>query len=216
MNERQKHLFPISIFHSSVANNKKIKDLLVPRIEQYKKQLNSPPNAWITTKIITSFDNEEINSIFHEEEISKEIESQYKQVFEEFFDKKWDISIGSMWFNYYENGEYQEPHTHLGDWSNTIHFACVHFLSFDPLVHNKLSFIDPIRRLRSHFLEFDSNKYSQVYELNANEGDIVMFPAYLEHFVKSSSPTPGNPRITISFNVRILKYGDNIYHDMSK
>lgn len=211
-----KQVFPINIFHNSIKNNQKMKDLLIPQIEDIKRQLNTPPSGWMTTKIITSFENEEVNSIFHEEEVAKEIRSQYTDVLETFFDKTWEMAMGSIWFNYYENGEYQEPHTHIGTCMSPIHFACVHFLSFDPSVHNKLCFIDPIRKLRSHYLEFDSNKYDEMYELDVNEGDLVMFPAYLEHFVKPGPPTPGNPRITISFNIRVLKYGDNILFDMSK
>jgi hypothetical protein len=36
----------------------------------------------------------------------------------------------------------------------------------------------------------------------------VMFPSYLEHEVKAGPPTPGNPRITISFNIKMLRYGN--------
>jgi hypothetical protein len=29
----------------------------------------------------------------------------------------------------------------------------------------------------------------------------------LEHYVRPVSPTPGNPRVTISFNISVNKYG---------
>jgi hypothetical protein len=216
MSKYQKQLFPINIFHNSVKDNEKIKSLLIPSIEKYKNQLSSPPKGWLTTKIITSFENEKVNSIFEKEELSAEIKSQYAKVLESFFDKQWQMIMGSIWFNYYENGEYQEPHTHLGSSMSPIHFSCVHFLSFDSSVHTNLCFIDPNRKLRSHYLEFDSNHYNEIYEMNVNEGDLIMFPSYLEHFVRPGISTPGNPRITISFNIRILKYGDDIFCNMSK
>jgi predicted 2-oxoglutarate/Fe(II)-dependent dioxygenase YbiX len=207
MSEYRKKLFPISIFHSSVENNNKIKDLLIPHVENYKKDLNTAPSGWMTTKIITSYENDEINSIFQEgEELSNEIKSQYTNVLDTFFDKKWQGYIESIWFNYYENGEYQEFHTHLGTFNKLIHFAGVHFVSFDSSVHNSLIFLDPISKLRNFSLEIDSNNYNEIYTLNAKEGDIVIFPSYLEHGVKSGISTPGNPRITISFNISIQSY----------
>ena len=52
--------------------------------------------------------------------------------------------------------------------------------------------------------------YSDKFRVNAKEGDLVMFPAYLEHEVKAGPPTPEYPRITISFNVKITKFGDDV------
>lgn len=216
MNKYSKQLFPINIFHGSLSNNEELKEILIPYIEKHKNQLTSPPKNWITTNIITSFDNDDMNSIFEEGQTSKKLYSQYDEVLNKFFDKTWKTIIKSIWFNYYENGEFQEPHTHLGTCLNPTHFACVHFLKFDPLLHSKLTFRDPNVKLRNGFLEIDSNRYDEMYELHAKEGDLVMFPSYLEHFVKSGPPTPGNPRITISFNIKILKYGDSILCDMSK
>ena len=40
-----------------------------------------------------------------------------------------------------------------------------------------------------------------------------MFPAYLEHEVRPSPPTPGNPRITISFNLKVVDAGEHLLKD---
>ena len=40
-----------------------------------------------------------------------------------------------------------------------------------------------------------------------------MFPIYLEHEVKSGPPTPEYPRMTISFNIRITKFGEEVKPD---
>jgi len=209
MSRYRRELFPISIFHSSVEDNQKLKKLILPYIEKTKNEVDNPPDGWLTTNLITSFDNNKINSVFFDNgEISQELQSQYMNVMKTFFDKNWETDIDSMWFNYYENGEYQEGHTHMGDFKNPLHFACVHFLSFDPKVHSPLTFTDPISRLRSSSIEFDSSRYGEKCHLKLKEGDFVMFPCYLEHEVKSGPPTPGNPRITISFNIKVLNYGN--------
>ena len=53
-----------------------------------------------------------------------------------------------------------------------------------------------------------SNGYTSKYLPKVAEGDIIMFPTYLEHYVKQTKPTPDNPRITVSFNIVVTRYGD--------
>ena len=209
MNRYRKELFPVSIFHSAVEDNERLKSLIIPYINKFKGNNLSPPDGWFTNKLITSFEKDDINQVFFDGgEISKEVERQYMQVFKGFFDANWEIDIESMWFNCYENGEYQEGHTHMGNYRNHIAFACVHFLSFDSKVHSPIIFTDPISMLRSSSLEMKSNNYDEKYVLNVKEGDFIMFPCYLEHEVKPGIPTPKNPRITLSLNLKVLRYND--------
>ena len=56
---------------------------------------------------------------------------------------------------------------------------------------------------RSHSFEFASHEHEDIHAPNISEGDIIMFPSYLEHEVKAGKPTPNNPRITISFNLTL-------------
>ena len=55
-------------------------------------------------------------------------------------------------------------------------------------------------------LEFDSNKCGEVYVPDVEEGDLLMFPCYLQHCVPPGKKT-NYPRITISFNIRVTQYG---------
>jgi len=209
MSRYRKELYPITIFHSSVSDNQKLKNLIIPYIQETRQQIKDSPEGWFTSNIITSFEKPNINSIFFDKgTISQEIQSQYMDVIKTFFDQEWEVDIDSMWYNYYEYGEYQEGHTHMGDFKSPIHFACIHFIAFDPKVHSPLVFSDPLSRLRSTSLEMNSSNYSEKHKMNVREGDFLMFPSYLEHEVKAGLPTPGNPRITISFNIKVLRYGN--------
>ena len=209
MSRYRKELYPISIYHNRVEDNERMKELIVPQIEENLKDIAPVPNGWLTTKCKTSFDSDDINgSIFYNGEHSEEIRGQYMNVLKSFFDKDWEIDIPSMWFNYYTNGEYQEGHTHLGTYNAPLHFACVHFLSLDPERHSPLAFTDPLTVIRTPMFEMDSSNYGEKYYVNAKEGDFVMFPSYLEHEVKAGPETPDYPRITVSFNIRMLRYGD--------
>ena len=57
-------------------------------------------------------------------------------------------------------------------------------------------------------MEMDSNHYRNRYYPKVTEGSLIMFPCYLEHFVKKGPPTPNYPRITIAFNLTVTKYGE--------
>jgi len=38
---------------------------------------------------------------------------------------------------------------------------------------------------------------------------LIMFPSWLEHEVKAGPPTPDYPRITLSFNIKMHRYGEH-------
>jgi hypothetical protein len=124
----------------------------------------------------------------------------------EVFDKEFNVNIDKIWYNVYTNGEYQEVHDHLGTSLNHTHFSFIHFLSYNDKNHNPPEFRDPLSQLRILSLELDRNRCGEVYVPNVKEGDLLMFPSYLQHCVPPGKPT-NYPRITISFNVRITQYG---------
>lgn len=202
MNEYAQTLFPISFYHGKVSNNQRLKDLILPYIESVRKDLPDAPIDWFTNRMITSYGNDEISSIFYDGGvISEESQKQYVEVIESFFKHRVEFDVVSTWFNYYDNGEYQEAHSHMGGPFTPIHFSCVHFLAYDPEVHSPLTFIDPLLTLRSCALEL--NGYSEKHMCMVEEGDFLMFPCYLDHEVSPSLPTPGNPRVTVTLNIKV-------------
>lgn len=203
-------IFPISFFHSKVENNDEIKNLLVSKIEEDSKEL-SIPEGWITNKIKTSFCGEKRGKeIFFGEDNTYQtiLEKKYAKCLDSFFDSTYTIMIDEIWYNCYTDGEYQEPHDHINGSFNTCHFSCIHFLSFDKTTHKPTSFCDPLEKIRALSLEFDRNKYKPTYVPDIEEGDFIMFPSYLTHYVEPSASTKDYPRITIAMNIKILQYGE--------
>ena len=213
MNLYRKQIYPTSDYHGSVENNQLLKDLLIPAIKEYSSDpdKNKPPNGWLTDNMVTSFSNEEVSQMLTDDssEIGAELKKQYFKVLNGFFDKDFVISLDQMWYNVYSNGEYQESHTHLGGPNNPLHFACVHYLSFNPQIHTLLAFTDPLTRMRNFSVEMDSHNYSEKHRPLVQEGDFLMFPSWLEHEVKAGPPTPEYPRISIAFNITVTKYGSD-------
>jgi|TARA_R100000030_G_scaffold1166_1_gene1160 uncharacterized protein (TIGR02466 family) len=132
--------------------------------------------------------------------------------------QKFSISVGmeqhqyffeNLWYNYYVRGSNQEYHTHLSDSSL---YSAVYFLKYDKEVHPPLTFYnqsntylyysgkESTKRLYSHTNIEHSNMFGS-YNLEASEGDFVIFPSSLPHgvFIQTSD----EPRITISLNISL-------------
>tara|TARA_B100000686_G_C16446504_1_gene789762 strand:+ start:109 stop:735 length:627 start_codon:yes stop_codon:yes gene_type:complete len=204
-------LFPVSVYHGHVPDNNLLKKLLIPYIEETKDS-NEIPTDWMTDKVNTSFSNMEIEKGLTSDTRGEELISQYMKVLDDFFDQPYSMKISwpGIWYNYYVDGEWQEQHNHLSSpsFTNVCHFSCIHFLSFDKENHNSVTFIDPLMNIRCHSLEFKNHEYYAKSGLYVTEGDFLMFPSYLEHEVKKGKPTPDYPRITMSFNVEVVEYGE--------
>tara|TARA_E500000331_G_scaffold122347_1_gene119824 strand:- start:351 stop:998 length:648 start_codon:yes stop_codon:yes gene_type:complete len=208
-NYYKKSLFPIHIFQTNIRENELILDDLLVSIEDcYQNKKLEIPDGWLTDKLYTTFEKDEINgTLFGPDSIVHQYYSNYIQ---KMFDEKVKIILDDIWFNVYENGEFQEEHNHLSYdiFQQRPHFSCIHYLKFDEKEHEPVNFIDPIREMRYNSVEMNSNNYSHHYVPKIREGDLLMFPPYLNHLVPKSKPTPDNPRITIAFNIILVEYGE--------
>ena len=73
-------------------------------------------------------------------------------------------------------------------------------------MHTPAEFQDPISAIRAHSLTLDKDFVGDFYIPQVKEGDLIMFPAYLQHRVLPQKVSD-IPRITLSFNFRLLRYG---------
>ena len=211
MSRYRKALFPIHIYQTHIKENELIKDELSNNIEKYVKDKSLKiPRGWLTDNIKTSFGKSKINiELFGDNSI---VHDYYEKYLSKIFDKDVKMRIEQMWFNYYSNGEYQEQHHHIDRgavMNDKAHFSCIHYLKFNENIHEPAIFVDPLSLIRSHSIEIDSNNYNERYVPNVREGSLLMFPSYLEHYVRKNAPTPDDPRVTIAFNIILTKYGDD-------
>jgi len=201
---RSIELFPVTVFQTQIKNNNLLKKVLIKDILNSAKNLEIP-ETWITDKILTSF-TEDSNII---EKNKLLLENTYLDSISEIFDREVEVDIKKIWYNIYLNGEYQEEHDHLGGIFNQAHFSFIHFLCFDERDHKPPEFRDPLSQLRNLSIELDSNKWGEVYVPKVREGDLLMFPSYLQHSVPAGNKT-SYPRITLSFNISVTRYGEDL------
>tara|TARA_Y100000004_G_scaffold155258_1_gene179767 strand:- start:252 stop:869 length:618 start_codon:yes stop_codon:yes gene_type:complete len=197
-------IFPVTVFQSKVHGNETLKSVLVPLILDSLDELEIPED-WTTNKVLTSFGQEK-DFIENNKQI---LLNNYHHTTDEFFDKAYGLYFTDFWYNVYQNGEWQEKHDHLGSHVNHTHFSFIHFLSFDKDEHQPPKFTDPLRSIRYLSVEMDSNNCGEAYVPEVEEGDLLMFPSYLQHFVPPGKATD-KPRITISFNAIVTQYGDEL------
>tara|TARA_R100000900_G_scaffold92527_2_gene71882 strand:- start:2477 stop:3019 length:543 start_codon:yes stop_codon:yes gene_type:complete len=105
--------------------------------------------------------------------------------------KTFVFNMIGMWINKYDNNNYQGAHVHPSDFSFIVYYNTdKSYTVFNSPVKNLLDVIKP-----------NENKiFLKEYEPNLKKGDIILFPSYLEHWVK-----PNSNGITIAGNINIIE-----------
>jgi len=200
------NIFPVTIYKTRIKDNDFLKEKIVSGVEKALPELDSPED-WATDNLKTSFEGEPKGKEVLVGKNNVLLKKYYSDAITEIFDREitWEI-VDDIWYNYYEKGSYQELHEHIADPFQKIHFSCIHYLSYDRGVHTPTEFHDPISAIRAHSLTLDNDFVGDFYIPQVEEGDLIMFPAYLQHRVLPQKVSD-IPRITLSFNFRLLRYG---------
>ena len=101
--------------------------------------------------------------------------------------KNFVFNVTGIWINKYGKNDYQGSHIHPSDFSFIIYYKTDEsYTVFNSPVKNLLEGID-------------SKIFNNDYEPNLKQGDMIVFPSYLEHWVR---PNSGNT--TIAGNIKIV------------
>ena len=101
--------------------------------------------------------------------------------------KNFVFNVEGIWVNKYEDNDYQGMHIHPSDFSFIIYYKGNSNTVFNSPMKNILEI-------------YGSEIFDRAFEPKLVEGDIFLFPSYLEHWVR---PNSGN--ITISGNIKIVE-----------
>lgn len=102
--------------------------------------------------------------------------------------KNFVFNVKSIWVNKYNKNNYQGTHVHPSDFSFIIYYK---------VDKSYTVFNSPVKNL----LEYSDNKiFQENYEPKLKQGDIIVFPSHLEHWVK-----PNSNNITVAGNIEIIK-----------
>ena len=192
-------------------------------IEEYKNEFNSKiiekktnrpvkTGSWGDCNVKSSFFNNEFvqncltidfNGMFSNK-ILEEIQKFFLAL--ETFDdntNKIDIktSANQLWSNDYNYGDFQENHCHSG--TNAFYSFVYILKSTNIELDSTLAFENP---RSSHFRSMiigeiiQNDNYTAVYKPELNEGDLIIFPSHMKHYV-TGHKNRNNNRISISGNI---------------
>ena len=99
---------------------------------------------------------------------------------------KFELGIGNIWQNNYNNNNYQEPHVHAN--------SKLCFIIYKKVTNAKTIFFNPAKNVIDMLQVADI--YPRVYVPNVKTGAIIVFPGFLEHMV-----SPNSDQNTISGNL---------------
>ena len=200
------YMFPTYVIKHKVSNSSELKEHFFPLITdlvEKEGEMYKAPSDELCPKLTTSYKNKLVNDkLFSNSEL---LFNCYREVVSNIANNKQEkCEITKAWFNYYTEKDFFEWHDHVGS-RDGINFSFVYFLSFDPTYHGSLTFKDPSHLIRKTSSDGKICGYVSHCTPEINEGDMVVFPSYLEHCVRPYTKKVDNPspRITISGNMKI-------------
>ena len=172
------NLFAINIASKKININKiKIES------PEYKKSFKSNLLTSLQTETLLSQDSMNYLNINFTELLSYLLKP---------FCNNFVFNVSNIWINKYLDKDYQESHIHNGDFAFILYYKCdKSYTVFNSpsknLIHRNTSniFYEPVH-----------------YEPNFTQGDLVVFPAYLEHWVR---PNSGNTTISGALMIKDIK-----------
>ena len=188
----KKALFGIPVVKIRIPEHEALKQQYLPEIlAHYEADDFEKPEYWETNRVHSSF------STPHKDAVIKSMPPPYKKLIGEYVRaEKFTVHV---WHNvYWKNEEYQERHHHI-----PFHISLIHFLAFDKTEHKPPVFYDPARQIKAYAAHeaIPLDVYDDKAVIEIDEGDVLIFPSYLDHRVPAGKYK--NPRVTISMNVRL-------------
>ena len=114
----------------------------------------------------------------------------------EIISKPYIVKLDHIWKNYYKPGDFQEKHIHSGS-----DFSFIIYESVD----SDTVFVHPVHYLIKEKYK-NKNIFETQYSIKNKIGKIIIFPSFLEHYVKKQKSSG----VTISGNLQVTFKEENL------
>ena len=192
--------FPVPLFKIKFKDHYKYN---FPEVEKMDRK----PDGWIES-LNSSFpnipDNDSIVPSYLRDNLKRDLKSSIVEVFQE-LNFPTTIDFPQLWYNIYHDNQGQEKHTHFSQVGYPVPF-------WSGIYYNKNA--SPTKFFNGNAM-INTQKFRGCEEtaLSAclaeghfppvEDGDILLFPPYLEHSVESKPQHKDSMRMTFSFNIAL-------------
>ena len=211
----QTHLFPSIIIEEKTyeIDNEKISKVILEREKTTSTRKISNSGGWQSELYPGPDTNPYVNFIgrgwagipvLEDDDAIIEIidfaNKTFKEIYKEYYTEEGSFYIDTFWLNVNRYRDFNYNHNHGGhDWS------FIYYIKI-PVDCGNVVFVDPrIRRMGRQGLlakNIKDNYFSHdQFYVPAEEGLIVFFPSYLEHYVQPNETK--KPRISLSGNINL-------------
>ena len=192
------HLFPTPVYKFSLTKHEVYKERLVNRLKQIFKDEPNRPAEWAVNCYSWQIEAHELDIDIRDlyDEIMSNLMKyvDYLQIGKDSY-----FQIFESWFNVHRHDMYQEEHGHMPSFVSGIYY-----LQFDKQKDQPVTFLSPDKTFlysaSTQNLPITNPQLSAKYQLDIDEGDVILFPSTLHHMVLKSK-SHDQLRITNSFNI---------------
>ena len=163
------------------------------------------PNDW-KVPVHTTFpnipDNNEFISTEEKNNLKNDLIIDIKNVFSEINIPN-DIYFPNFWYNIYHDNQGQEPHNHLSAVGERIAYwsGIYYYQNSSPTIFIRSDYLYKTQEFPGYQNSGLSSFFNETFYPYIEDGDIVLFPPYLEHYVESEERHKEKMRVTFSFNI---------------
>ena len=117
-----------------------------------------------------------------------------------------DIYFPNFWYNIYHNGQGQESHNHISEVGERLAYwsGIYYYQHSTPTVFKRSDYLYRTQEFPGHEKSQLNSCFYQTYYPHVEDGDMVLFPPYLEHYVPDLQFEEKNKeqmRVTFAFNI---------------
>lgn len=197
-------LFQVPVIKQKVTNHDQIKEYLMKEIypgDDFETNL-------IGTEVYTDYEDKSnaldpsiVNPLYQDNVIELLTDLQFSQ------DVNWHVNLDT-WYNFSRKGGWQHMHDHVGG-PLQITWSGIHYVVLDES-HQTTNFTNPqaqlIRSTWPTMEHKDLPSYCNDLDvaLKADEGEIIWFPPYLNHYVKQQESD--KLRCTVAINLTVFDH----------
>jgi|TARA_B100001996_G_scaffold94524_1_gene70747 hypothetical protein len=179
-----------------------------PKHEKYffrdiPKSEDRTPEGW-NCSVNSSYPFTGENDPYVPDEVNKRLQRDVMGSIRDVFIKNGlpPVEMGAFWYNIYHEEQNQERHDHVSAHANTFLSGVYYNKNATPTTFYPPSTLYRTLRFRGCEGTIIGNATRDTFEAEVNDGDIILFPPYLEHEVKKQ--TSESMRLTFSFNLTTI------------